>query len=283
MILAGITLFYPDMTVLKKNIGAVISQVDKLICVDNGSKDIETIEAEVLALFPGVEFIKNGRNAGIAAALNQMFTYAKEHNMEWVLTLDQDSVCPPNMISEYKKYLDFEDLGSLCPVICDRHYENTENISDTYTFMDKCITSASMTSVKVWEDVGGFVEELFIDFVDHDFSAKLIEKKYGIVRVNSVMLEHEIGKGKTVSFLGKRITVLNHPPFRKYYMVRNWIYYIKQHSAVICVPKEWIKFFFLFLKTAIYEDEKKAKLQAMFRGLRDAKKLCKSVADRKEI
>jgi hypothetical protein len=66
-------------------------------------------------------------------------------------------------------------------------------------------------------------------------------------------------------------------------MVRNWIYYIKQHSAVICIPKEWVKFFFLFLKTAIYEDEKKAKLQAMFRGLRDAKKLCKSVADRKEI
>lgn len=275
MILAGITLFNPDIPVLKKNIEAIIGQVDKLICVDNGSDKIEEIEGELGILFPEITWIKNGQNVGIATALNRMFEYAKKNHYEWVLSLDQDSVCPENIIEEYKKYLKVEDLGALCPVICDRYYENREQIEGDYTPMDKCITSASLTPVSIWEEVGGFLDELFIDFVDHDFSAKLVEHNYRILRINNVMLEHEIGQGKTVRFLGKDITVLNHSAFRKYYMVRNGIFYIKRHKKVIPVSKERAKIIFLFIKTAIYENQKSEKLKAMFCGLRDAKAFCK--------
>lgn len=277
MILAGITVFNPDAEVLKRNIQAILPQVDRLICVDNGGDNRQRIREEMENLFPSVEWVGDGQNRGVAEALNQMFCYAKEHTMEWVLTLDQDSVCPPNMIEEYKKYMDVKDLGSLCPVICDRHYENREDVQDDCTQMDKCITSASLTSVKVWEAVGGFLGDLFIDFVDHDFSAKLIKQKLQIIRVNSVLLEHEIGNGKTVSFFGKKITVLNHGPMRKYYMVRNWIYYIKEHGKVINVPMEWLKLFFLFVKTAIYEENKLQKLRAMCQGLRDARSFCNKI------
>ena len=274
MILAGITLFNPSLEGILRNIGAIIKQVDRVICIDNGTKDIEEIERGIKLNYPDVIIIKNKENLGIAKALNQMFKYAKEEGYEWVLTLDQDSVCPCNIISEYKKFMNLKNLGSLCPVLDDRNYENTDLIEGEVTYLDKCITSASLTSVEVWETVEGFFEELFIDFVDHDFSAKLIEHNYIIVRVNAVHLEHEIGHGKTVNFFGKRITVLNHSSFRKYYMTRNWIYYMKAHRDIINYSEERIKFIFFFLKTFLYEENKMEKMTEMFRGLRDAKVFC---------
>lgn len=274
MILAGITLFNPDMTGLKRNIGAIVGQVDRLICVDNGTEEIDLIEHEIKGIYPEVIFIKNGKNLGIAKALNQMFIYAEKEGFKWVLTLDQDSVCPCNIISEYRKYLSVPKVGSLCPIIDDRNYANNDIIEGEIIYVEKCITSASLTSVEAWKTVDGFFNELFIDFVDHDFSAKLIENNYLIVRVNAVRLEHEIGHGRTVNFLGKKITVLNHSAFRKFYMTRNWIYYMKAHKSVINYTEERIKFIFFFLKTILYEEEKIKKLKEMLRGVREAKVFC---------
>lgn len=275
MILAGITLYNPDLPVLKKNIETLIDQVDALVLVDNGSKEVSSWESEVLGEFPQVHLIKNDGNKGIAVALNQIYTYAKEIGCEWVLTVDQDSCCPKDIIASYWKYTDIDRVGAICPVVCDRNYQNRDKIQGEYTLVDKCITSAAFTSVKVWEEVGGFLEALFIDFVDHDFSAKLVEHGYKIIRANTVCLEHEIGKGRTYHFLWRRVTTFNHPPFRKYYQVRNWVYYIKAHKRVICVPCEWCRFAFFFVKTFLYEKNRKEKFREMRRGMKDAKEFCR--------
>lgn len=279
MIVAGITLFNPNLEILEKNITAIINQVDGVVCVDNGSNNWKEIEDKVLVKFPKVSIVKNEKNMGIATALNQMFEYAKTVNGDWVLTLDQDSICPNNIIEEFKKHLDVPQIGSICPVISDRNYESKELVKydEETTYIERCITSASLTPVSVWENVGGFLDELFIDFVDHDFCAKLIENGYKILRVNKVILDHEMGEGKTVSFMGAKITVLNHSEFRKYHMARNWIYYMKAHKNVINCTEERVKFIFFFVKTLLYEEKKLAKLKVMIKGVKDSKDLCKSV------
>ena len=142
--------------------------------MDNGSDNIKSIEDCVLKNWKNITIIKNGKNEGIAKALNQMFEFAIEQQYEYVLTLDQDSVCPDNIIEEYNKYLDEHKLGSLCPQCVDRNFKSELNNEDVIE-VDKCITSASLVPVSAWNDVGGFNEELFIDFVDHDFCAKLKE------------------------------------------------------------------------------------------------------------
>jgi rhamnosyltransferase len=274
MILAGITLFNPDIPVLKKNIASLQGQVDKLILLDNGSSDGESLRQELELDFGDLHIIRNEQNAGIATALNQIFGYAKQEGYDWVLTVDQDSCCPSDLIEKYEKYMSFPNVGSICPVICDRHYENKDTLKGEYALVDKCITSASLTPLAVWEQVEGFMDDLFIDFVDHDFSAKLLEHGFQIIRVNSVHLEHEIGQGKTHFFIWRKVTTLNHPSFRKYYMVRNWRYYIKAHRKVINVPLENTKFVFFFVKTVLYEKNRKEKLKEMMRGLKDAKQFC---------
>lgn len=274
-ILAGITLYEPDVHRLLENIEAVLPQVDKLICVDNGSKNINEIKDRIQWKYPEVEIHENGANLGVARALNQMFEYAEENAYDWVLTLDQDSVCPSNLIEEYKKYIDLRDVGVLSPKMVDRNFEKEIITEKPYDYIDKCITSASLTSVDTWKKVGGFWEYLFIDFVDHDFCAKCAKERIKIIRVNRVELLHELGNGEHHTFLGRRITALNHSPFRKYYMVRNWLIYMHVHREVIDYRKMRNSYRFFYLKTFLFEKQKLQKLVQMLKGRRDGKQYIK--------
>ena len=279
--LAGITLYEPDIDRLLENIEAVLPQVDKLICVDNGSRNIEEVKEKIQNTSPKIEFIENGENLGIARALNQMFEYAEEKAYDWVLTLDQDSVCPANLMEEYRKYIDqiehkdLKDVGVISPKLVDRNFEKDIQTEKPYDYIDKCITSASLTSVETWKKVGGFWEYLFIDFVDHDFCAKCQKQRIKIIRVNSVELLHELGNGEHHTFLGRRVTALNHSPFRKYYMVRNWLIYMHEHKDVIDYKKVRNSYRFFYLKTLLFEDEKFEKLKQMLKGRRDGKQFIK--------
>lgn len=282
-VLAGITLYNPNIDRLKENIDAIYSQVEEVVCVDNGSDDFKQIKQLLTSQYPEIVVIQNQKNLGVAKALNQMFAYAKENGFDWVLTLDQDSVCPDNLIKVYREVVsrlnEFEDLrhvGILCPQTVDRNFDSRTDYQEKYILVDKCITSASLTSVKTWETVGGFWEELFIDFVDHDFCARCKEHGIKILQLNDVQILHELGNGVHHNFLGRRVTALNHRPMRKYYMVRNWIIYMHVHKDVIDYKKERNSYRFFFLKTFLFEKQKLEKLKQMRKGRRDGKEFVKS-------
>lgn len=297
-VLAGITLYNPNIDRLKENIDAIYSQVAEVVCVDNESDDFKQIKQLLLSKYPGIVVIPNKKNLGVAKALNQMFAYAKENGFDWVLTLDQDSVCPNNLIKSYREVVsrlnEFDDsfmlqdeqlrqeneglrhVGILCPQTVDRNFDSGTDHQEKYTLVDKCITSASLTSVKTWETVGGFWEELFIDFVDHDFCAKCKEHGIKILQLNDVQILHELGNGVHHNFLGRRVTALNHSPMRKYYMVRNWIIYMHVHKDVIDYKKERNSYRFFYLKTFLFEKQKLEKLKQMRKGRRDGKEFVKS-------
>ena len=98
---AGIVLYNPDINRMKENINAIINQVDYVILVDNGSKNKSDIEAAIEhSFYNSDKLIINfsQKNNGIAWALNQIFKIAEEQSVKWVLTLDQDSVCPSDII-----------------------------------------------------------------------------------------------------------------------------------------------------------------------------------------
>ena len=103
MIGALIVTFNPDIEVLKSNVDAIAKQVDVLVIVDNGSNnlnEIETLDVEnIIAL---------GENKGIAYALNTGMEFLEERNMDWVLTLDQDSVVPQDLIEKFTTQEEFQ-------------------------------------------------------------------------------------------------------------------------------------------------------------------------------
>ena len=118
-ICAGIVLYNPDITQLKRNIAAIIKQVQILYLQDNGSANISDVE-KIIAETSSIVLLRNPKNKGIAWALNALCKRAESDDFQWILTLDQDSVCPQNMIALYKEYLPIADM--LCPKIVDRNY-----------------------------------------------------------------------------------------------------------------------------------------------------------------
>ena len=157
-------------------------------------------------------------------ALNILINKAKNDGYKWVVTLDQDSVAPPNLVAEYLKYINTPNLGMICCKIIDRNFgerkydkSHTKGVED----VELCITSASAIKIDAWEKVGGFCEKMFIDAVDFDMCLSLKEHGYKILRVNDVKLLHEVGHSRKVTFLGREELVFNHNPLRCYYMIRN--------------------------------------------------------------
>lgn len=190
---AGIVSYNPDIKRFKENIDSILSQVDKLIIIENGSKDSEEIIKIIKSYDENrIKLVVNSKNMGIAKALNQIMVCAEKANYEWVITLDQDSVCPENLVKEYSKYIEEDNVAIICPQIQDRRrkyleLEETEGVSE----IDMCITSASCTNVKIWRAVKGFDSKLFIDLVDNEYCKKIRLYGYKILRLKYLVIQNK--------------------------------------------------------------------------------------------
>jgi len=266
-IVAGIVLFNPQIRRLEENINSIISQVESVILFDNGSSNLSKIES-IIANKSKLILIHNNYNIGIAAALNRIFKYAKKmYNADFVLTIDQDSVCPMNLIHEYLRFYN-EKVGIYTPKIKDINIKNYSEEKEKAEFCEikKCITSGSLTSFSAWNSVNGFDETMFIDNVDFDFCKRIRKKGYKIVKVNTVSIKHELGHIKVYNTVFGKILVKNHNAFRKYYIARNTIYMARKDRNVFIVIIAYMRIIKQLLLVLIFEKNKVKKLKSLLRG-----------------
>ena len=270
-IFAGIVLYNPDIDRLRKNIEGIRNQVQCVILLDNGSRNIDIIEKE----FKYCTIIKNLENLGIANALNKLFERAKKDGAEWLITLDQDSIASDNLVCNYIKYTN-KNIGILCPRIVDLNMQDEffggEEI-EYITKADQVINSGSMISIKCWEDVGKYDERLFIDYVDTEFQERVLRSKKQIIRICNSVLKHEVGRMTEHNIGPFRILCSNHSAFRRYYMVRNRLYYRRKYFGLSSYIKESIRLLFGDIKIFIFEEDAINKIKASFRGRKDYRKL----------
>lgn len=275
MILAGIVLYNPDIDRLKNNIEAIEKQVNKIVFIDNSTEQSEKNINIVNQILKESQFIyiNNNGNVGIAKALNQIMEYAFNKEYEWVLTLDQDTICPQNLIENYKQYLSIPDVGIICPKIKDRNFEFINNDSGKTDFIDYCITSAALTSTLIWKKIGGFSEELFIDYVDFDYCLNLKKNNYKILRVNSSEILHEIGHAKQYCVFGKTILTFNHSPIRNYYIVRNKLICAYKYKNYVNIRKEKKEIITHIIKVIFLEKNRLCNLRYVYKGYKDGKRM----------
>lgn len=270
-VLAGIVLYNPDIERLRENVESIIDQVDEVLLVDNGSHNIEEVGVFV-ERYDRCGLIKNRSNLGIAAALNLVFDYALENAFDWVLTLDQDSICSNGLIDEYKKYLTLERVGMLTCIIKDRNInihelEGQSNCEE----VQRCITSGAFCSTAMFSEVGGFDEELFIDWVDYEYCARIREAGFRIYKIGFCGLLHEIGRGEIKKLLFAECTVINEAPIRVYYRTRNRLRVSRTFSEYT-VRGALLASFKDMIKIVAFEENKRDKLKALLKGIRDAGK-----------
>ncbi len=235
-ICACIVLFNPDIKKLKSNIEAIVNQVDGFVIVDNASDKNKSVY-NLCQEYKCISLIQNDENKGIAMALNQGNSWAYDHGFQWIITLDQDSQCDPLLIGYYQKYMNNDKVGILCPsVICDgkNDYQAPLGCEE----VDFCLTSASLTNLRVWKEIGGYNEWMFIDFVDNEFCLRVRIAGYRILKVNQAVIQHELGNRKEISLFNRKIVLYNHNAKRNYYYVRNSVYFIRKYKHDINSKKE---------------------------------------------
>lgn len=263
--IAGIVTYNPDIERLKLNVDAIYNQVERLIIVDNGSYNKNEIK-QFCENWDNIVILLLDDNYGIALAQNKICNYAKDNGYEWVIILDQDSICPDNIVEEYTKYSGHKDVGILCPKIFDINYGYTEkyySTNDTDVVSD-CLASASAIRISVWYNIGGFYEPMFIDKVDFDYCFQLHTNGYKVLRVNTVELQHEVGHSVKKRFLFKNRAVFNHSPIRYYYMTRNSFIMIRRNGFLV----RWISGIVINLYAVLmYESNKNKKLKYIMLGL----------------
>ena len=269
---ACIITYNPDIIRLKENIQAIVPQVDGIVVVDNGSRNIEDIKT-LCEEYKTCYLFENHENKGIAAALNRGMKYLYHKGYEWAVSLDQDSVCPPDLIQHYLQYTDIKSVGMISPTIVDRNAIDRDRKKilqkESYETCDWCITSGAFTNLEALKKAGWFDRSLFIDLVDYDVCLRIKKKGYKILRLKNTYLLHQVGNMEPKKILFKSISVWNHSSIRRYYYFRNCVYIARKYHnkkiAFECMKSWWI----MMGKVILYEKDKAAKLKMLYKGTLD--------------
>ena len=250
-IYAGIVTFNPDIERLKENVCAICIQVPEVVIFDNGSSNFADIQ-ECISVFHNAILIHSDENIGIAAALNRLMQWGSNNNYDWMLSLDQDSVCDASYVNKMKQYLDVEPLlGIVAPVIVDRNV-------------------GAFSKIEYWKQIGEYDESMFIDSVDFEYCYRMRKNGYGVIQVKDVHLLHELGNSVKCRFLFWKIDVTGHSAFRKYYIARNNVYYPKKHHLWIRFIRGNYRNLKMIAIVLLYEDNKKEKIRSILSGWKNA-------------
>ncbi|MBX9186067.1 glycosyltransferase family 2 protein [Clostridium sp. K04] len=281
---AAIIVSYNPDNNLFDSVNLLINQVNKIIIVDNGSKDekIKNINSIANIDKEKIQVIFNKENLGIATALNIGVKEALDQDYKWILTMDQDSKASINMIEKmfevYKGISEDErkEILSIFPNFVDERIQSIEENSDmkAYEYVDADITSGNLLKAEVFDKIGFFDDSLFIDLVDTDFCMRLNEKNIKMIKVRDAILYHSLGESQSVKSIFGKFNTSNHSALRRYYMTRNrfytWEKYKDLNSFTLNRDKKLFKK--EFVKIILGEEDKINKIKMVFRGYKDYKK-----------
>ncbi len=254
-------------------INSIIEQVEFVLIIDNNSKNETVSILKRLEKDSRIELILNSTNEGIAKALNQGIEVAKLKSMEWILTLDHDSICDKNMIENMLDInLNYEDKSKtaiLAPKVFDinkqkfissKHFNGNDCIE-----VKDCIQSGAIFKIDIFDKLGKFNEDLFIYHVDFEFCERVIKAGYKIIQCNNVTLYHEEGYKIERSFLGMKTYYNNYSSVVIYYITSNSIYMAKNYNVFYI--KRIIKDFVYIL---LFDEERFNRLKYWRKGILDA-------------
>lgn len=210
-----------------KTINALIGQVGHVHIVDNSSGPGSVALLEDYSNQPKVSVNWLTENKGVGYALNLGVLHARELGYQWLLTMDQDSICDDVMVKTLVKAV-AEDPAMVC--LAPQYSEFSIDPTEGVRLVGYAITSGNLVRIDVFDKIGLYNEDLFIDGVDFDFSLRVRNAGLNIHMVGAARMQHELGdKACTFPLLGRFHTF--HSPLRRYYIFRNYLYLVNGYGG----------------------------------------------------
>ncbi|ADB40908.1 glycosyltransferase [Spirosoma linguale] len=264
--IAGVVILYNPHEQVFENIKTYLYQVSYLYVVDNS--DNLTVNTNVsLKEISNIRYISNNGNKGVAYALNIASQTAIEDGYSYLLTMDDDSKAPSNMVMNMLNFLNSSSIYKKIAILSAVHSKCGHlHLSKSVLYT---MTSGNLLNLEAYQKVGGFNDGLFIDHVDHEYNIRVRNAGFHIVELCSIKLQHRLGTLKSFTVFGKKIIYISHSPIRFYYFVRNGVYIVNKYS--FSNPKSVLKIIWILQKeigkVLFLEDEKPKRMNYFLRGV----------------
>jgi rhamnosyltransferase len=224
---AVIVTYHPDIKILE-HIANVLAQVQGLVVVDNGS-NANAIEAlRGASRTHGFHLIENGKNLGVAEALNQGIRWAKANGYPLVILFDQDSKVTEGFVREMFSEWESHPLRQRVASIHPRYADPETGVelwvpraADGSPILP--MTSGTLMPLWIFEKIGWFTSEYFIDLVDWEYSLRIRVAGFVVADASQARLLHSPGNPTKVTILGRVFEHSQHSAVRRYYIWRNFI------------------------------------------------------------
>lgn len=236
--ICGVVVTYQPDLEFRSRIQRLIAQVAQIVVIDNGSSEECVQQLRGLENHGDIRLILNSRNEGMARALNQGVDWAAAQGFDWILTMDQDSVANENMVESLcAVWHEFPDQKKLA-VIGSNYADSaggklflaaSEDSARCWVEVKTTITSGSLLRLSAFRLIGPFREELFIDFVDFEYCLRARSKGFCVVMTREPLMLHGIGNLTAHQLPWKTTSTSNHPPIRRYFMMRNQLALAKDY------------------------------------------------------
>jgi rhamnosyltransferase len=230
--LAGVVILYhPDVAKTLENMASYANQLDKLYILDNSEPACFAGTDAFAHLNVPIEYIATGVNEGISKRLNQAAHKAIQEGFDFLLTMDQDSCFETGAFVKFKTLVKdhlviAEEKGQKIAQFGVNSDPQHIKISEQPLWTNNLITSGTILNLSIFQRVGNFDENLFIDFVDVEYSLRADYLGYQNIIFPNVVMQHSLGfikMGRSFKTFKKTPRIL-HAPIRVYYIVRNGWY-----------------------------------------------------------
>ena len=217
------------------NISTYANKVKKVYVFDNTEGNSNE------SFFKGIENVSyfwDNENKGISIRLNEACQKAIEENFEYLMTMDQDSsFCEKNIDCYFNDILNFKVKEKVAVYGLEYSIKDINDKTPTYSEVEHLITSASVLNLKLYTEIGGFDENLFIDGVDIDYCYAALSKGFKNIKFGRNYFNHSLGepvrRGTIYTlFLFKKNKTI-HSPLRIYYMYRNMLYLESKYKTIL--------------------------------------------------
>lgn len=242
-ILALYVIYKPDIETLLRSIKSIETIAESIFISDNSNENKSGLFQK-----DNIIYTNNKGNKGIAYAQNKGLTFALNNKYDFVFFLDQDSIANKDLLCSLLSDFIFlkkngYNIGGIAPITINKDSGIELNKS---SYIQKSIIkekkfiqcrelmcSGSLIPVECFRSVGLMETELFIDYVDFEWSWRASSKmNFTFYISESLHMQHQLGYGDQ-KVLGKMI----HMPssFRIYYQFRNYLVLIRRNY----VPFKW--------------------------------------------
>lgn len=287
-IIVGVLVTYnPDIEFFKLQIKALIQQLDYLIVIDNDSALQDEIQKIVSLTSGPIAFEGLGDNYGLSAAQNIGIRRASKLYATHIVLFDQDSLIEQGFIkglleAEAALFAAGKKVGAVGPLFFDpvsnvvypatvytgpflkRVSLNKPNFEVEATFV---IASGCLISMNALNQVGLMNDQLFIDYIDVEWSLRAKHFGFNVFITSRAKMAHTVGESRANIF-GRTISI--HSPLRRYYLIRNSFFMLRQSYIPFGYKMREVCFNLLRLLTGfIFSKERKKYIYYAYWGVRD--------------